>query len=103
MKILKLLIRILVVIALIGVGVLVYQTCSGSSIIQKIDKSVPDSALVPYQVTTRTHLYMAKEAAQNSDGSVTISGWYERENNRWILQKSELTIPTKLKPKINGR
>lgn len=103
MKILKLIITLLILAALIGVGVLIYTTCSGTPLIQRIDKTLPDDTVAPFQVFTETHLYYARDAIQNADGSVTMSGWYEQNNGRWVLREGSTTIPKVLHPRINRR
>jgi len=103
MKHLSLIIKILVLVAVIMFGVLIYITCSGQPLVQKIDKTLPDDIQAPYEVTTRTHLYYAAEAVENDDSSVTMSGWYERINEKWVLHEGEETLPPLLRPEVKRR
>lgn len=103
MKALRLIIPLLVVVMIIAVGVLAYATCAGTPIIQKIDKTLPDSKVAPYQVLTATKLYLSQEAVDNGDGSVTMNGWYVRVKDKWIFHEEAVTLPPVLHPKIERR
>ena len=103
MRHLSLIIKILILVAIIMIGVLIFITCSGQPIIQKIDKTLPDDIMAPYEVTTRTHLYYATGATENDDGSVTMSEWYERIDDKWVLHNGEETLPPLLRPEVRRR
>jgi len=102
-NILTVVIKILVLIAVIAAGIAVYSTCSGSPLIQKIDKSIPDITVAPFIVATQTQNYYTRQAIQNTDGTVTMRGWYSWNKNKWILQENEITIPALLSPRIIKR
>ena len=96
-------IKVLVIVALIGIGILVYQACAGGHIIQRIDNTPPDITVAQYQVVTETHLYYAKEATLTLDGSATIKGWYEKVNSKWVFHKDTVLLPAVLHPGISRR
>ena len=102
-KVLSLVIKILILVAIIAVGVLIYSTCAGSPLIQRIDKTKPDESTAPYTVATQTKLYMAERATLNDDSSVTMSGWYEKDGSQWIFHEKEITLPPLLRPRIGKR
>ena len=103
MKMLSLVIKILILVALIAVGFLIYVTCAGTPLIQKIDKSLPDSAAAPFEIPTKTKVYLAQKAILNEDESVTMHGWYERDSDKWVLHEGSVTLPKVLRPYINKR
>ncbi len=103
MKILSLVFKILVVITLVAIGIFVYQTCSGSPLIQRIDKTLPDATKAPFSVATVTRLYYAQQVTLTPDNSVMISGWYERDGQKWVYHKETITLPAKLRPRISRR
>ena len=84
MKILSRVIIALVLIAIIAVGALIYTTCSGSPLIQRIDKTLPDASVAPFQVATMTRTYQAERAVLNDNGTVTMWGWYEKDGGKWL-------------------
>lgn len=96
--------KISLVVIVLAIGVLVYQSCSGSPIVKRID-SIPPSeargeALIP--VSTHTHVYEVRKAVANPDGSVTISGWYVKEGGMWgKIHLDTVTLPPVLQPQIN--
>lgn len=98
-------IKILALIGMVMLILLVYLSCSGNSgcMCQKIEKSLPSIETAPYMVTTMTHLYYAKLAVTDGNGSVAITGWYEKSANKWVFHKDTLIIPMILKPKVNRR
>ncbi len=100
---LSLIIKLLVIIAIIAVGILVYQSCAGGHIVQRIDKMVPDELKAPFVVTTMTHLYYAGQATVNNDKSITISNWYEQSKGKWVLHKETVTLPVVLHPALSKR
>lgn len=102
-RILSIIIRILVIVAIIAVGVVIYSTCAGSPLIQKIDKTLPNEIDTPFKITTMTKLYYAKKAILNDDGSVTMFNWYEQINTEWVFNKGDFTIPPVLRPEIKRR
>lgn len=98
-----LIIKILILVALIAIGLLIYSTCAGSPLIQRIDKTLPDAATAPFEVSTITKIYYAQQAYQNEDNSVTMLRWYERQEKKWVYQTESFTIPPVLKPRIGNR
>ena len=98
-----LIIKILILVALISLGFVIYSTCAGTPLIQKIDKTLPDVSTAPYEVTTVTKLYIAQKAYSNEDDSVTMLRWYEKEDDKWIYRAESFTIPPVLNPRINRR
>lgn len=103
MKYLSLIIQILVVVALIAVGVLIYSTCAGTAIIQTIDKTMPDASVAPFEVATITKLYKARFAVLNEDKSVTMTNWYEKDGKKWVPREGSITLPPVLRPRISRR
>lgn len=103
MKALSLIIKILALIALIGIGLLIYSTCSGTSLVHRIDKTIPDVTVAPFEISTQTNIYMARRATLNEDKSVTMLGWYEKVNNKWVLHEEAITLPKILRPRIGKR
>lgn len=99
---LKIAIPLLILIIILGAGVLIYNSCSGG-IVHKIDKSLPSITTAPYQVATRTHIYLTPKALTNADGSVTMSKWYERLDKKWVLQTKTITLPPVLHPSVSKR
>ncbi len=100
---LSLIIKFLVLIAIVGVGILVYQTCSGSPLLQKIARTLPDKAAAPFEVSTVIKIYEAVQAVSNADGSVTMSGWYDKVGGKWLYHSEKITLLPVLKPKVNKR
>lgn len=93
-------IKIMVIVAIIAIGIFIYQSCAGTPLIQRIDKNAPD-AVSTYQVSTVTRIYYAKEAVKNPDGSVTLTDWYLKDRDKWEYHTGKLTIPPPLHPVIN--
>lgn len=103
MKVVKVLITVLIIAAIVAVGVLIYSSCAGQHIIQKIDKSEPDKITAPLEVATETHIYLASKVVLNGDKSVTMTGWYERVDKKWVKHEGIITLPVILRPRINKR
>jgi len=97
--------KAMALLALIAIGIVVYFSCSGSAgcACQPIDKTLPDISAAPYKITTMTYFYYAAAATENEDGSVTMSGWYERVNGGWRFHDNEITLPPVLRPKVTRR
>ena len=102
-KSLNIIIRILVIVAIIGIAVFVYQTCAGTPLVTKIDRTLPDVSVAPYDVVTVTRTYKAAKATVNEDGSVTMTGWYERINGKWVYTEGNFAIQPVLSPHIIQR
>jgi ABC-type arginine transport system permease subunit len=103
MKAVSLIIKLLLVVAIIGVLVIAYTTCSGTPLVQKIDKTLPAIDKAPYEVSTMTNIYYAGKAMVNNDKSVTMSSWYERIKNKWVVHKEPITLLPVLHPNISKR
>lgn len=97
-----LLIKVLIIVAIIAVGIIIYQTCAGSPIVQRIDQMVPDIEKVPFEVITRTKVYYAASAIEDK-GAVIMSGWYEKIDGKWVYHTEEITLPPILRPQIIKR
>jgi hypothetical protein len=96
------LIKVLVLLAVIMGIVLLINTCSGGSCIRKIDKSLPGITEVPWEVTTPTHLYYAKEASDNGE-SVTMNVWYEYLSRKWVKHSGNITLEKRIYGEITVR
>jgi len=103
MKVLRVIITILVLVAIIGIGVIAYQTCSGNALIHRIDAEVPTAEVAPYPIYTATKIYYAEKATLNDDKSVTMTGWYENQGGKWVKESRTITLSWKLKPRIGRR
>jgi len=101
--VLSIVIKGLVIVAIIGVGIVVYSTCAGSPLIQSIDKTLPAVETAPFEVPTVTRTYIAQRATANDDGSVTMRNWYQRENKKWVYYEGAITLPSVVKPRIRQR
>lgn len=101
--IISLIIKILLLVAVIATGVFVYQTCAGTPIVQKIDKTLPDKVTAPFEVQTMSKIYLSRSADLNEDGSVTMKDWYERDGVEWVLHQGAIVLPKLLRPKISER
>lgn len=99
MKALSLLIKILILIAIIGVIVIVYTTCSGAPLVQRIDKTKPDTTYLR-EIATATHTYYAGQAVANDDGTVSMSSWYERMSGKWVYHEGGIKLIKDLRPRI---
>lgn len=102
-KAIKLLIAILILVAVVGGGLYIYQACAAAPIIQKIDKTLPEVNIAPFSVTTETHVYYARVATLNEDKSVTMIGWYERDGKKWVYREGSIRLPPEWKPRIGKR
>lgn len=102
-KAISLFFKLLVIAIILAVVIVIYQTCAGTAIIQRIDKTIPDAVAAPYEVATITHIYQAQKATMNDDKSVTMMGWYENIGGQWVYNKDSITLPPKLRPRINRR
>ena len=94
---------IVLLVAVIAIGIMVYSTCAGGSIIQRIDKTKPEVIAVPFEVSTATKTYLTPRAVLNDDKSVTMYGWYERDGGKWVYHDKSITLPSVLKPRIGKR
>lgn len=103
MRVIKIFIGIMVLVILVAVVVIGYSTCAGGNVIQRIDKSEPDKSVAPYKVATKTKTYLAEYAQLNDDKSVTMSGWYQRESDKWVRHEEPITLPPVLHPVILQR
>src|SRR4030042_5900592 len=103
MKTVKTLIAILIIVAIILIGLLVYQTCSGHGLIQRIDKMEPEKTVAPFEVATQSHIYYAVLATLSTDKSVTMKGWDERVDGKWVKHDDSITLPKLLRPRISKR
>lgn len=103
MKIVKPLISIMILVAIVAVGVLVFKACSGVGCVQRIDKTEPDKIEVPYEVATQSHIYLASKATLNDDKTVTMITWYERVDGKWVQRDGSITLPAVMRPRINKR
>lgn len=83
-----------ILIILLGIVLLINQ-CSGGSCIRKIDKSVPDITAAPWEVTTPTHLYYAREAVDNGE-AVIMTDWYEYLNKKWVKHSGNITLEKRI-------
>lgn len=102
-KTLGIIIRLLIIVAIIGFGFFIYQACAGTPIVQKIDKTLPDVSAAPYDVATVTRTYKAVRAVANDDGSVTMTGWYEQIDGKWVYNDRSITLLPVLRPYILKR
>ncbi len=102
-RFLSLSIKILVLLAIVGVGLFVYQTCSGTSLIQTIDKTVTGVEVAPFQVVTRMKTYCAQKVNSHDDGSVVMTGWYDRVERKWVFRKGSITLPKIFHPMVSRR
>lgn len=102
-SIISLLLKIFVLVAIIGIGLLIYQTCSGSPLVQRIDKITPGVEVAKYEITSMTRIYYSNDAFKNSDGSVTMRGFYENHNGHWEYVDAGFTIKPVLRPRIIER
>ena len=99
-------IKIMVIVAVIGVGVIIYSTCAGSPLIKSIDKTLPAVETAQFEVPTVTRTYIAQYATANEDGTVTMKNWYQKEKKKWIFYEgyeNEITLPAVVKPRIRQR
>ena len=103
MKVVGNLIKILLVIALLGLVVIIYQTCAGNDIIQRIDKTEPSQQAAIFEVPTKTRTYLAQKAVLNSDNSVTMINWYEKDGGKWVYHEGSITLPSMLRPRVQKR
>jgi hypothetical protein len=87
----------ILVIIVMGI-VLLVNHCTGGGCIRKIDKTLPDIQAAPWEVTTPTHLYYAREVEDDGD-TVLMMGWYENMDGAWV-KRSE---PVRLERVIYGR
>lgn len=101
---LGIIIRVLVIIGFIAIGIVVYQSCAGSPLVQRIDEMPPDIDKAKYQILTMTkHDYYADEAWYNGDGSATIRDYFKLVGKKWRYVEGERIIPKVLKPEIKRR
>lgn len=103
MKYIPTAIMVLLLVAVIAVGALVYSTCSGVGIITTIDKTLPSVTEAPFEVATITKIFQARRAVMNEDKSVTMTGWYERDGKKWVLREGSITLKPVLRPRISKR
>ncbi len=101
-RFLSLSIQVLVLLAIIGVGLFVYQTCAGTSLIQTIDKTEPSVEVAPFQIVTRIKTYYAQEAMLD-DNSVAMIDWYDRVKGKWIFREGAIVLPRVLHPVVSRR
>lgn len=95
--------KVLVLVAIIAVGLIIYQTCSGSPLVQRVDMMEPGIDVAPFIVPTATGGYYAREATLNDDDSVTMTDWYEYENNGWKFHTDSIRLPKALRPEVKRR
>lgn len=95
---LGILIKIFIVLAIIGVIALVYSTCAGGNVFQRIDKTLPDKTVAPFEITTITKIYFAKNAIPHEDKSVTMYQWYEKDDGKWVYRDDEIRLLPILHP-----
>ncbi len=103
MKYISTAIMVLLLVAVIAVGALVYNTCSGAGIITTIDKTLPSVTEAPFEVATITKIFQARRAVMNEDKSVTMTSWYERDGKKWVLREGSIILPPVLRPRISKR
>jgi len=99
----KKLFLVFIIIALVGAGFFVYQTCVGTPIVRKIDKTIPSIEEAPFEVSTMTRIYYAEKAILNNDKTVTMYGWYERDGKKWVYREKTITLPAMMRPRIRKR
>lgn len=93
----KLIIKIIILIAILMAGLYFYLTCSGQScLVQRIDKMEPDATKAPFTVITYTHTYFAEKAVKESNGDVIMTGWYEKVKDKWVFHKGAEVIPQRI-------
>ena len=87
--VLKLLILIIIILV---IGFILLQCFGGGSCIKRIDKTLPDIDIAPWEITTPTHIYYAKEVIDNGIDSIDIVSWYEKINDIWVYRKEALPL-----------
>lgn len=97
-EMLSLAIRILLIVGVIVVGILVWQACNNSGIVERKEPEPPQGILV----TTKTYNYYVEVAEPHDDGSMTITGWYRLVDNKWQYNKGSITLPRILQPRISA-
>lgn len=102
-QILSILIKILVLVAIVGAGIIIYQSCAGAPLIQKIDKSMPSVTEAPLRVATQTKTYLAERAILTPGRAVTMFNWYEKDGEEWVFHKGRITLPSGWRPRISKR
>lgn len=93
-------IKAIVVIAILLGILLLVNHCTGGMFIHKIDKSLPDIQAAPWEVTTPTHLYYAKDVTDGSS-TVVLDNWYENLDGKWIKHSGELVLEKRLYGRID--
>jgi hypothetical protein len=101
-EVLGLSLKIMAAVAILAVIAIVYQTCSGTPIIQRIDRTTPTIEKAPYQVYTATRAYYAKNATQNGS-RVIMTGYYTDITGKWVYHKETISLTDKLNPRIVKR
>lgn len=74
------------------IGFVLLQCFGGGSCIKRIDKTLPDVNIAPWEIITPSHVYYAKEVIDNGIDSIDIISWYEQINNIWIYRSELLTL-----------
>lgn len=99
------LIKIFIIVGLIALIMIIYFSCSdvAGCGCRTIDKTLPGVETAPYSVTTKTHLYYAKDAEYGPGGTVMMIYWYERDGGEWVLREESIVIPAVLCPVIERR
>lgn len=97
----KIIIRILVVVILLMVIWLGFIIISGQSCIRRIDNTLPATDEAVWEVTTPMKLYYAEKADVKKDGkgviaSVTMTGWYEKVNDKWVKRAAPITLERRI-------
>ncbi len=97
-------IRILVVIGILLFIFFLFLQLSGGSCIRKIDRTLPAEETATWEVTTPMKLYYAEKVEVVKDGesivSVTMTGWYERVNDKWVRREKPITLERRIYGKI---
>lgn len=97
-------IRILVVIGILLFIFFLFLQLSGGSCIQKIDRTLPTEESATWEVTTPMKLYYAEkvDVVKDDEGivSVTMVGWYERVNDKWVRHKESVIFERRIYGKI---
>ena len=89
------LIKVIILVAVIMGILLVVLQCGGNSCIKRIDKTLPDTVTAPWEVTTPTHVYLTTDILE-MDAGVTLSGWYEQIDGKWVKREGNITLERKI-------
>ena len=88
--------RIVILVVVIAIGAYAYLAistsagCQGNEVVQE-EKGAPATSVAPFTVQTTSRVYYAVDVKE-TDKTVSLHGFFEKVNKKWVLRDGDLIL-----------